>query len=154
MTLNEFKEKLAEKHAGQFYLQDDRFIRHKTLEIGSYGIEISACPLAAIFGDAYLLGSRERGNVGAGQGCHHGRGRRRKFRAPALDARDALREGGMRPEQGKRDSYVIRRSLELLDEGIPVAQCRNLANTEWKQGCRTVAEGQRFHETTTKEATP
>ena len=59
MTLDDFKGQLAEKHTGQFYLQDDRFIRHKTLEIRSF--KVSACPLAAIFGDAYLLGSREAG---------------------------------------------------------------------------------------------
>ena len=51
MTIDEFKKKMVKEHAGQFYRQDDMFIRHKTLKLGS--LEISACPLAAVFGESY-----------------------------------------------------------------------------------------------------
>ena len=65
MTIKEFKRKLAEKHTGQFYRQAHGFyggcIRHKTLKFGSPGFEISACPLAVIFGDDYLPSAKRAG---------------------------------------------------------------------------------------------
>ena len=50
MTLDEFKKQLATKHAGQFNLEEDGYIRHKFV-----GPEmLSRCPLAAIFGRDYI----------------------------------------------------------------------------------------------------
>ena len=50
MTLDEFKAKLAEQHAGQFNLRYG-CIRHKTL---TNTVNRPACPLAAMFGDDYV----------------------------------------------------------------------------------------------------
>ena len=59
MTLDEFKKQVTKEHAGQFRIENGVLIRHKTLKIGSHDLEISACPLAAIFGDEYLPAAKE-----------------------------------------------------------------------------------------------
>ena len=59
MTLDEFKKQVTKEHAGQFRIENGGFIRHKTLKYGSHDLEISACPLAAIFGDDYLPAAKE-----------------------------------------------------------------------------------------------
>ena len=57
MTLNEFKTRLTEEHAGQFNLSRDGYIRHKTIRITSE----PACPLAVIFGESYFDWSAKSG---------------------------------------------------------------------------------------------
>ena len=61
MTLDEFKARLTAEHAGQFNLSQGGYIRHKTIKIKWAGPEISACPLAAMFGQNYFSKADDAG---------------------------------------------------------------------------------------------
>ena len=61
MTLSEFKDRLVAEHAGQFNLSQGGYIRHKTIKIKWACPEISACPLATMFGNDYLSAADKAG---------------------------------------------------------------------------------------------